>query len=334
MSCGFGITLYSLSHAKGTNWSASRVSWLMIKIFLGSSFLGFEAAHDFSDRFGPLIILVFSVISSTLLLTMLISLLSNVFAAVQNSAEAELRHQEALRIIERAKSDPLNSFAPPLNLIALAILLPVNLACSPHWKHRINVFVTKALNLPILLLLALVNRAKHNGGYLHSVTREVKTQWDSLPRGMSWEPTEGVAKLFAMDLTDKAVEVAMVDEAGPSTSQAPQRAPFPTVDPRSSVHRSNSLGPRSGHGRFNSVSSPLARMFAVPDVDEAIVSKQATSKSPAVAGLTASMEERLEAIEKALSVLVGEVVKAKKDSEEEDKPPLTGISGEYESTYE
>jgi len=37
MASGFAVTLYSLSAAKGTHWSAGRVSWLMIKIWLGVS---------------------------------------------------------------------------------------------------------------------------------------------------------------------------------------------------------------------------------------------------------------------------------------------------------
>ena len=37
MASGFAVTLWSLSAAKGTHWSASRVSWLMIKIWLGVS---------------------------------------------------------------------------------------------------------------------------------------------------------------------------------------------------------------------------------------------------------------------------------------------------------
>ncbi len=37
MASGFAVTLWSLSAAKGTHWTAGRVSWLMIKIWLGVS---------------------------------------------------------------------------------------------------------------------------------------------------------------------------------------------------------------------------------------------------------------------------------------------------------
>lgn len=315
-----------------------------------SSFLGFDAAHDFSDRFGPSIILVYSVLSSTLLLTMLISLLSNVFAAVQASAEAELRHQEALRIIERAKSDPINNFAPPLNLFALVILVPLNLILfwSPRYKHKVNVTTTKLLNAPILLCIGLWHRARRDGGYLKVATKELKGRWDSLPRSIHLDGlgmgsrSEGIERLFALDVTDKAAAVpSLTDEprqlaasSAPASSQ--DRLPFPTADPRASVHRSASLGPRAtGHGRFNSLSSPLARMFAVPeDEDGSEVKVRATGKAPAVAAgvSSATLEVRLEAIERALGVLVGEIAKAP-EGKREDGPPLVGISGEIEASY-
>lgn len=291
---------------------------------------------------------------------MLISLLSNVFAAVQASAEAELRHQEALRIIERAKSDPLNNFAPPLNLVALFVLFPLNLALfwTPRYKHKVNVTFTKLLNAPILLFIAVLHRARRDGGYLTEVRKELKGRWDSLPRGIHLDGlsgigmgNEGIERLFALDVTSKASEVSsLTEEPRPAASSAPasssDRLPFPTADPRSAVHRSASVGPRASvHGRFNSLSSPLARMFAVPeDVDGAAVKVRATGKAPAVAAVVGAggtagqgaaegaLEARLEAIERMLGVLVGEVAKGR-EAGEEDKPPLVGISGEIESSY-
>lgn len=65
-------------------------------------------------------------------LTMLISVLSNTFAAVQKNAETEIVWQKSLRTIERVESDALTSYVPPLNLLAMTILLPLRILATPR----------------------------------------------------------------------------------------------------------------------------------------------------------------------------------------------------------
>lgn len=75
---------------------------------------------------------LFAVLSQTLLLTILISLLSNTFAAVQANAETELLFQKALRTIERVKADPLSLYVAPSNVVALVVLFPLRFVASPY----------------------------------------------------------------------------------------------------------------------------------------------------------------------------------------------------------
>lgn len=111
------------------------------------------------------------IFASLAVLTILISLLSNTFAAIQGQAETEILHQQSLRksrqidegadtsltkslstgTLERVKSDPLTCYLPPLNLVALLVLLPTRWLATPRWTHKIHVFMTKSLNFPILL---------------------------------------------------------------------------------------------------------------------------------------------------------------------------------------
>ncbi|KPV76498.1 uncharacterized protein RHOBADRAFT_13190, partial [Rhodotorula graminis WP1] len=152
---GFLCTFRILS--RGT-WSVGRISWLMLKIWLGSAFLGFEAAQQFHEWYGPALMVAFAILSQTLLLTILISLLSNTFAAVQANSEVELIYQMTLRTLERAKADPLTCYVPPLNTFAFAVLVPLRFILSPRAFHKAQVYLARTLNLPILVALALYAR--------------------------------------------------------------------------------------------------------------------------------------------------------------------------------
>ncbi|KAF2203191.1 hypothetical protein GQ43DRAFT_470203 [Delitschia confertaspora ATCC 74209] len=53
------------------------MSWILVKVFFGSSYLGFDTAKQISPYFGPPVMLVFVALTNILLITSLISLLSN-----------------------------------------------------------------------------------------------------------------------------------------------------------------------------------------------------------------------------------------------------------------
>lgn len=100
--------------------------------------------------------------TESLLITILVSLLSNVFAAVSGRADEEIAHQRSLRILERLQADPLGIFPSPLNIVALLILFPTSLVASPRWYHKLAVVLTKTLNFPTLFVLVVLNRAKYS----------------------------------------------------------------------------------------------------------------------------------------------------------------------------
>jgi hypothetical protein len=66
---------------------------------------------------------LFAVLANTLLLTGLISLLSNTYSVVAASATEEVLYQHACKTMAGITSDALFSYPPPLNLLALAIVL-------------------------------------------------------------------------------------------------------------------------------------------------------------------------------------------------------------------
>ncbi|ORY79327.1 hypothetical protein BCR35DRAFT_321483 [Leucosporidium creatinivorum] len=342
VGAGFLCTLFILGRG---SWDLGRISWLMLKIWLGNSFLGFEAAQQFHPFFGPALIVAFAILTQTLLLTILISLLSNTFAAIQGQAETEILHQNALRTIERVKSDALTSYMPPLNLIALAILLPLRWLATPRWVHKVHVALTKILNFPVLLFLAVETRVRHKRGYLFNAAIKTQRALSSLPRGIPFEGTvDSISEVFERQVTSRALAVASIDNPTPEETEAEQATAVQAVTSSKSpvtrvrglgLVRSASYGPGRSvgqHSRMGSLASPLAKMFNVDggapstkggkgkDVKE----KEKDGGESAAKGV----EARLEAIEAALAILVGEVVKTNEGAAEEKRPPLTSLTGE------
>ncbi|KAK4058401.1 hypothetical protein OIO90_000559 [Microbotryomycetes sp. JL221] len=372
---GFLVTFVLLS--RGT-WSVGRVSWLLLKVWLGSSFLAFDVAQQFGAVLGPTLVTIFSIVTQTLLLTILISLLSNTFAAIQAQAETEILHQQALRTIERVKSDPLTCYVPPLNLIALLVLLPARWLASPRWMHKIHVGMTKIVNFPILL--ARERRSLFSNFYL-----QTKQAWKSLPRTIPFEGTvESISHVFDRQVTNQAFKVPSIDDDDGEEDDdddndymsrqtkdspvEPQSAANVLANPpmhaslarlatstssgsdrdtknkksvskhiRRTPTRSQSQGnqiclpsSQSKQARLESLSSPLAKVFgSTTNVSGSI--KHDELKQQQQLGLIdgKAIETRLDNIEQALQVLLGEIVR-NSQVEEQDRPPLTSLTGAVE----
>ncbi|SCZ99402.1 BZ3500_MvSof-1268-A1-R1_Chr3-1g05994 [Microbotryum saponariae] len=379
---GFVATFYVLAKARGAEqWDVGHISWLLLKIWLGNSFLGFEAAQQFDPYYGPALVVAFAVLSQTLLLTILISLLSNTFAAVQGNAETELLNQMALRTIERVKSDALTSYVAPLNLVAFVILYPSRKIATPRYLHKGHVALTKVLNLPVLLALAILTRARHHQrGFFFSFASTSKRVWRALPLSGSWvgweSTVDGVGNIFEREVTSLALRVESIDKGDeegehgegegegrgrgamtttPPTTTTDEGKTTPTSTPkqptngqarRSESPRSRQVGPSKRNSRIGSLQSPLARMFDVTQGQTA-GTKSGSKKDEerkgdagkSVVGGGGGVKEdgeitkRLDAIEAALAILVGELVKNSEGSDEVKRPPLTSLTGAVEQDY-
>ncbi|KAF8845109.1 hypothetical protein BDN67DRAFT_1007476 [Paxillus ammoniavirescens] len=182
--CGFLYALWTLSR-KGAGYSASTIAWWMLDLWFGLDASGFDRAGEFDLIFGPLLMIMYACLSNTLLLTVLVSILSNTFARINEDAAAEAMFRRAVSTIEGVKADSLFSYQPPINLFALCILLPLSYVLSPRWFHKVNVFLIRATNFPILLVIAWYERqAKKNGsvGFYDTISSILEKVADTLPR--------------------------------------------------------------------------------------------------------------------------------------------------------
>nr|XP_019013635.1 nonselective cation channel [Kwoniella pini CBS 10737]OCF52416.1 nonselective cation channel [Kwoniella pini CBS 10737] len=168
---GICFCLWTLGRA---TWTVKQIVWLMAQIWFGSSYLGFSASSSFHPIFGPLVLISYAALCNVLLITMLIAILSNKFAAINQNAHEEHLFQRVVKTVEGVKSDALFSYLPPINILAFAILVPLSWICSPRTLHRINVFAIRLTSFPILIAISAYERytyrAKQRAIHLNSST--------------------------------------------------------------------------------------------------------------------------------------------------------------------
>ncbi|KAI5985999.1 hypothetical protein EDD15DRAFT_2300240, partial [Pisolithus albus] len=155
---GLLLTLYTISNGR---WTVSGIAWLIVQIWFGNTYL---------------------TLSNTLLLTILISILSNTAARIDASDTFKYLFQHTIPTIEGVKSDALFSYQPPFNLLALLILKPATYLLSPRQLHSANVFLIRLTSFPVLVVIALYERWLVAPGFVkHSLYRDVPRHVRNIP---------------------------------------------------------------------------------------------------------------------------------------------------------
>ncbi|KIV99602.1 uncharacterized protein PV09_08777 [Verruconis gallopava] len=134
------------------NFSLREMSWILVKVFFGSSYLGFDVAQDISPALGPPLMLVFVTLTNILLITSLISLLSNSLTRILEHARDEYLYIYSIYVLEASTSNRLTYFLPPLNLIPL-LLRPLRLLIAPEKLRKARIFLLKATHAPFVLAI-------------------------------------------------------------------------------------------------------------------------------------------------------------------------------------
>ncbi|KAG6844774.1 hypothetical protein H0H87_003892 [Tephrocybe sp. NHM501043] len=88
-------------------YSVGTISWWMLDIWFGLDASGFDQAARFHPIFGPVLMVTYACLSNTLLLTVLVSILSNTFATINEDAAAEAMFRKAVSTIEGITSFPI-----------------------------------------------------------------------------------------------------------------------------------------------------------------------------------------------------------------------------------
>ena len=149
---GFLVTFLSLGR---NTFNLHSMFWLVVRIFFGSTYLGFDAMYDINPMFGPPLMVTFCILCNFLLLTVLISILSNSFA--RHNSREQFGFIFAVACAESITSDHLAVFLPPLNLIPFLILRPMRifLPSKHRYIRRIKFALLRVTHAPFVLGVSL-----------------------------------------------------------------------------------------------------------------------------------------------------------------------------------
>jgi hypothetical protein len=155
--CFAGFLLSMLWLSNGTLHPITISKW-MLWVWFGLDGTGIQRSVDLHWLLGPILMVTFAFLGNTLFLTILVSMLSSTFSTIVANATAEIQFRRAVLTFEGVKADALFAYQPPLNVLALLILLPLKMVISPRWFHKINVAAIRTLNAPLLLIIGLIER--------------------------------------------------------------------------------------------------------------------------------------------------------------------------------
>ncbi|KAH9068507.1 hypothetical protein EDB83DRAFT_2506124 [Lactarius deliciosus] len=169
-TCFSGL-LFTLWMLGSEQWTLRSIAWLMVQIWFGNTYLSFGQASSFHPC------------NNTLLLTILISILSNTFTRIDANANQEFLFQFTITTLEGMKSDALFSYQPPFNLLAFAILLPASWVLTPRNLHSANVFLIRLTSFPVLVTISLYERYLLTHFSIHeSAQLMAQSIYNTLPR--------------------------------------------------------------------------------------------------------------------------------------------------------
>ncbi|RXW21677.1 hypothetical protein EST38_g4197 [Candolleomyces aberdarensis] len=291
--CGFLYALWTLGRT-GPNYDIGEVAWWMLDLWFGLDAGGFQNATKFHPTLGPILMVIYACLSNTLLLTVLVSILSNTFAKINEDAAAEAMFRRAVLTIEGVKADSLFSYQPPVNLFAVCIMLPLSYILSPRWFHKVNVFMIRLTNFPILVAVSFYERQSKAAGtvkFSDTVSHFAERVYDTLPRvfkrmtifeGFAGSAADIEAIFEIVDESETAIDMTEDDEhahglrrprngSGYSFSSKPfRRSPMRTSNPtpdRQQVPRLR-VNPAVTRPMEPHSFSPLAQVFQPLVVDE------------------------------------------------------------------
>ena len=155
--CFAGFLLAMVWLGDGSHRPITVSKW-MLYVWFGLDGTGIQKSLDFHWLLGPVLMVMFAFLGNTLFLTILVAMLTNTFSGIVQNANAEVQFRRAVLTLEGVKSDAIFAYQPPLNVLALLILLPLKSFVSPRWFHKVNVTAVRTLNAPILLVIGWYDR--------------------------------------------------------------------------------------------------------------------------------------------------------------------------------
>ncbi|KAI5805018.1 cation channel family transporter [Geopyxis carbonaria] len=152
VACSGFFVAFTFSFARESS-SGSDVSYALFQILLGFTPAAWESWGKY-NFLGKLLLTVFLIICHFLIVTILITVLTNSFAAVAANAQEEHQFLVAVNTISLVKNEALFTYVAPTNLIAW-VLHPLRYFLPFRKYVRVNRQIVKITHFPILLIIYL-----------------------------------------------------------------------------------------------------------------------------------------------------------------------------------
>jgi hypothetical protein len=149
-------------------------------------------------------------------LTILVAILTAVFANIDRDTAAESLFRRTVVIFSGIKSDGLFNYQPPINLLAFCFLVPIRFFLSSRKFHSLNVLCTRIFSSPILIIVAIVEgrHLRHLPPSWRDFSHRCRAQWIRL--GRMWNPRRDIDLVFETKhfhaAASEPAEVARRDE--------------------------------------------------------------------------------------------------------------------------
>jgi hypothetical protein len=153
-------------------------------------------------------------------LTILVAILTAVFANIDRDTAAESLFRRTVVIFSGIKSDGLFNYQPPINLLAFCFLVPIRFFLSSRKFHSLNVLCTRIFSSPILIIVAIVEgrHLRHLPPSWRDFSHRCRAQWIRL--GRMWNPRRDIDLVFET----KHFHAAASEPAEVARRQAPEVA--------------------------------------------------------------------------------------------------------------
>jgi len=142
--------------------------------------------HEISYYLGPPLMLLFVCMTNILLITSLISILSNSFTKVTAHAREEYLYVYSVYVLEASTSNRLTHFYPPLNLIPLILIRPLRLFVPSENLRSMRIVLLKITHTPIVAAIWLyetIHEQFHGNSQTFSTVGPSETKTSKAQKG-------------------------------------------------------------------------------------------------------------------------------------------------------
>ena len=250
-------------------FTVRHISWILVYVFFGSSYMGFDTATKINPMLGPPLMMIFVALTNILLLTSLISLLSNSLTKILDHAREEYLFQYSLFVLEASASRRLTYYLPPLNLIPLILFRPLRPFVRAETLRQLRITTLKVTHWPFVLLIWAFESAPTPNHWLPWISH--KTSIEDVDTNNSNNETNdnmfnppthhhqpnGTRTASSRNLNPNSNPVApnTTSALTPASTPAPAPALTPQKKPSKNWHLDLQPHPHS-HGRTSSYGHP------------------------------------------------------------------------------